>query len=157
MKQNNVAAPVSGLDVQGAINAEIRQIQRSFESLGVINDVTAEKLLRPAFERVAALIRTALEEQRTHCCGDAHADLESALSHIRLIGFEEEIIESKNAIEHIWHNRRAEKSESETRQLQEALEKITSYNRDIRDGKINYRAEDHIAVAERVLAGGKSA
>jgi hypothetical protein len=36
--------------------------------------------------------------------------------------------------------------------MAEALEKLKSYNEDIRDGKINYRPEDHLFYIERALA-----
>jgi hypothetical protein len=49
--------PERAARIDATINDEIRQIQRSFESLGTVNDVTAEKLLRPAFKRVSAIIR----------------------------------------------------------------------------------------------------
>lgn len=39
--------------------------------------------------------------------------------------------------------------------LVEALEKLISYNEDIRDSKINYRPDDHIEVARRALTGGE--
>jgi len=35
--------------------------------------------------------------------------------------------------------------------LRAALEKLKSYNEDIRDERINYRPEDHIAVAREAL------
>jgi hypothetical protein len=38
------------------------------------------------------------------------------------------------------------------KELVEALEKLISYNEDIRDGKINYRPDDHIALARQALA-----
>jgi len=44
--------------------------------------------------------------------------------------------------------------QEENRGLREALEKLTGYNRDIRDGKINYRPHDHIDVAEEALRPG---
>lgn len=36
--------------------------------------------------------------------------------------------------------------------LYEALEKLRSYNEDIAAGRINYRPEDHMAVADAALA-----
>ena len=37
---------------QEIIAEEIRHLQRSFEGMGTVSDVTAEKLLRPSFQRV---------------------------------------------------------------------------------------------------------
>lgn len=37
-------------------------------------------------------------------------------------------------------------------ELEGALRKLKSYNEDIRDGKINYRPQDHIQVAESLLS-----
>jgi hypothetical protein len=48
------------------------------------------------------------------------------------------------------HSHDAKVGQAEQR-LRSALEKLLSYNRDIRDGKINYRPEDHIQVAEAAL------
>lgn len=40
-------------------------------------------------------------------------------------------------------------------QLLEALRKVASYNRSIRDGNINYRPQDHIDVIESVIANAE--
>ena len=39
--------------------------------------------------------------------------------------------------------------------LLEAIETVISYNRDIRDGKLNYRPQDHIDVLEAAIAKAK--
>lgn len=49
---------------------------------------------------------------------------------------------------------RLEELAGENRGLREALEKLKGYNEDIAAGRINYRPEDHISVAEAALSGG---
>lgn len=46
------------------------------------------------------------------CCGDAHMELESAMEHFKLLGFEIETKEGDGFIEKIWHNRPAEEASS---------------------------------------------
>lgn len=42
-------------------------------------------------------------------------------------------------------------------QMREALRTLKSYNKDIRDGKINYRPQDHIQIADAALSGSGEA
>ena len=45
---------------------------------------------------------------------------------------------------------------AQNRQLLGALKKLKSYNEDILAGRINYRPEDHIAVAREAIAAVES-
>jgi len=44
--------------------------------------------------------------------------------------------------------------EKEIDRLRDAIRRVRSYNADIRDGKINYRPQDHIDVLDNALNGG---
>jgi hypothetical protein len=62
-----------------------------------------------------------------HCCGDAHMELQSALEHLKLLGFEVETRKSENFTEVLWVNRRAESAEAQIAELKAQLTAITNY------------------------------
>jgi GAF domain-containing protein len=150
--KKRVAAPVTGPDVAQQLARKI--VSDSTEGWGPEEEEWANG--------IAALIRTALEEQTR----ELQAKLVGALSHetmIRLSCKEIGVEVGDDALVNV----RAEKAESETRQLRLALNNLKcevvrwlSLARPMLVEELSVTnvkvMEHHVAEAERVLAGGKS-